>query len=298
MRALLILTLLTSTTTLLISCQDDVPGPRLICHNANCVEPATPAEDDTVDALTASLALMDAQGTPLVDGVEIDTFWFGEESRCLFAHDLGDLDSAEDVDIATQILATHLEARAKAGLALTRSPGPFSIFIELKGHVGVSKTEKHDAAQLDSHAACAATVGLELAEHARTHDYDLELVYTSFDASLLAALDGQPQYTMIEASTSTITKLGYLQGVPAPLDSQSKPFDSIPEGLKIDMLDAHPHWTRHSTLEAAESMGWELALWMFSVVPETYDAIDRYQPHYVTTSEARALSGWLDERGK
>lgn len=278
------------------ACQSDVSPPRLICHNANCVEPATPDEDDTVDALTASLALVDASDTPLIDGVELDTFWFGEESRCLFAHDLGDLESAQDVEVATALITTHLETRTNAGRPITRSPGAFSIFIELKGHVGVSKAEKHDAAQLASHAACAAEVGLELAEHARTHGYDLELVYTSFDASLLAALATQPQYTALGASTQITIKLGYLQGVPAPLDSQSKPFDTIPEGLQIDMLDAHPHWTRHATLEAAESMGWELALWMFSVVPETYDAIDRYHPHYVTTSEARALSGWLDER--
>ncbi len=281
----------------LSSCTQKVDPPRLICHNANCVEPANPAQDDTVDALTASLALVNDADRPLIDGVEIDTFWFAEESRCLFAHDLGDLESAQDVELAVNLITSHLETRQQAGLPLTRlEQGPFSIFIELKGHVGVSKSEKHSPEQLTDHATCAAMIGTQFATHALEQGYALELVYTSFDASLLAELAKQPAYIDIETSTTAVTKLGYLQGVPAPLDSQSKPFDTIPADLEIDMLDVHPHWTRHSTLEAAESMGWELALWMFSVVPETYDAIDRYQPHYVTTSEARALSGWLEQR--
>ena len=40
--------------------------PLLICHNSNCVEPPAPEEDDTLEALEASLALEDATGLPFV----------------------------------------------------------------------------------------------------------------------------------------------------------------------------------------------------------------------------------------
>lgn len=287
---LLTLALLAAT-----ACDDAPPQPALICHNANCVEPANPAEDDTPEALSASLALVDTANRPLIDGVEIDTFWFGEESRCLFAHDLADPETSQDVDVAFDLISAHLLERRSSGAPLTRTAARFSIFIELKGHVGPAKSEKHSPEQRIQHAECAASLGLELAQHATQHDYPLEIVYTSFDAGLLEALSTRDVYDRLRQNGSTITKLGYLVGVPAPLDSQSKPLDTIPKGLDIDVLSAHPHWTRHPTLEAAESMGWELSLWMFTVVPETFDAISTYNPHYVTTSEANVLSGWLDQ---
>ncbi len=279
-----------------VACSSDVEAPRIICHNANCVEPANPVEDDTPEALNASLALVDAQDVPLIDGVEIDTFWFGEEDRCLFAHDLADPDSAQDASVAFDIISNHLQQRIENSKAITRQGKAFSIFIELKGHVGPAKSEKHSPEQLQKHADCAAQLGVDFAVHSTTHDYPLELVFTSFDASLLLELQSSTLYQDIAAQPNAVSKLGYLVGVPAPLDSQSKPLDSIPSELNIDMLSAHPHWTRHSTLHAAESLNWELSLWMFSAVPETYDAILTYNPHYITTSEANLLSGWLEEQ--
>lgn len=277
------------------ACHEPPPQPALICHNANCVEPANPAEDDTPEALAASLALVDDADRPLIDGVEIDTFWFGEEARCLFAHDLAEPESARDASVAFDLISAHLEARRTSQAALTRTAPRFAIFVELKGHVGPEKSEKHSPEQRLEHAECAASLGLSFARHATLHDYPLEIVYTSFDASLLEDLSTRDRYAMLKQEASTVTKLGYLVGVPAPLDSQSKPLDTIPADLDIDLLSAHPHWTRHATLEAAESLGWELSLWMFTVVPETFDAIDTYHPHYITTSEANVLSGWLDE---
>lgn len=270
--------------------------PRVICHNSNCIEPANPLEDDTPDALEASLALVDDSDTPLIDGVEVDTFWYGAEDTCLFAHDLIHLENTSPIDTARQIIEDHLRTRHAASKALTRSGEPFSIYIELKGHVGESKAEKHSAAQRTSHAACAANLGDALAAAATDAGFSIEVVYTSFDAQLLVDLSKSPELAQLRSSTAATVKLGYLVGVPAPLDSQSKPFDSFPEDLEIDVLSAHPHWTRHPTLEAAEANGWDLSLWMFSAVPETYDAISQYRPQYITTSEARALTGWLDNQ--
>ncbi len=71
---------------------------------------------------------------------------------------------------------------------------------------------------------------------------------------------------------------------------------NFPEDLGADFVDVHPHWTRPSDLQAYASRDLELGLWMFDIVPETLDAIDRLEPAYVTTSEARELSRWLADR--
>ncbi len=57
---------------LLVAC--DRPPSLVICHNANCAEPADPERDDTIDALRESLTL-ERDGLPVFDGVELDTFF-------------------------------------------------------------------------------------------------------------------------------------------------------------------------------------------------------------------------------
>ena len=59
----------------------DRPDTLVICHNANCVEPTDPANDDTIPALRDSLALRIA-GMPAIDGTEIDSFWRGSDGAC------------------------------------------------------------------------------------------------------------------------------------------------------------------------------------------------------------------------
>src|SRR3954469_25491180 len=67
----------------LVAC--DRPSPLLICHNSNCTGPDV-QRDDTLPALDEAMR-QTYNGLPVLDGVEIDTFWYGAESRCLFAHD-------------------------------------------------------------------------------------------------------------------------------------------------------------------------------------------------------------------
>lgn len=271
--------------------------PRLICHNSNCVEPAEPTEDDTLEALEASLALEDDAGRPLIDGMEIDTFWYGEGERCLFAHDLAHVDESADAPEAVDAINAHLIARRAAGAPLTRDgTGRFAVFIELKGHVGESKAEKHSAAQRAQHASCVLGLAASLDAAAQANDYTLELVFTSFEPELLAALRADEDFATLEASSASQIRLGALQGIPRPLDSQTRPLEDFSDELGVEVASVHPHWTRHAALQNISSRGWMLGLWMFSVVPETYDAIERYQPDYITTSEARALAGWLERR--
>ncbi len=270
-------------------------SPKVICHNANCVEPATPKEDDTLPALTESLALVDSDGRSLLDGVEIDTFWYGEEDRCLFAHDLESVDTADPIDDAVAAITDHLDARQAAGGDLTRTGGTFEVYVELKGHVGPAKSEKHTPAQRVSHAECGRDVAVALRDAATAGGWPIEVLFTSFDPDLLVELDALQDIKDMRASDGpAVVKLGILQGVPSPLDSQSEPLSNIPPSLDIDVISTHPHWARHASLEAAGSKDWSLSIWMFTIVPETLDAITRYQPDAITTSEANALTRWLD----
>src|SRR5688572_2548703 len=107
------------------------PSPLVICHNSNCASPDT-TRDDTLDAMAESFALS-FDGKPVLDGMEIDTFWDGAAGECIFAHDL-DHDTATPALAAAQAIADHLAT----------SPMPshngerFYAFIELKGYVGAS----------------------------------------------------------------------------------------------------------------------------------------------------------------
>ena len=278
------------------SCSSNVGdyAPRVICHNANCVEPADIKDDDTPPALRESLELVDDEDRPLIDGVEIDTFWYGEESRCLFAHDLNSPETASDFNVAVDIITKHLEERALADKPITRSADRFTVLVELKGHVGVSKSEKHTAEQRLEHVGCAVNIGQRLAASASMAEYPLEVIFTSFDPALLLDLSEDEGFQILRDGDRITARLGVLAGVPKPLDNQTQPIDAFPEEAGIDFASVHPHWTRHASIRAYESRGWELGLWMFSIVPETLDAIEVYRPDYVTTSEARALTRWLE----
>lgn len=264
----------------------DTYDPLLVCHNANCVEPANPAEDDTIEALRASLAQTRA-GRPVVDGVEVDTFWFGAEERCIFAHDLESDTDTEPLG-AAEVINETLAARVAAGEPITRTGGPFALFVELKGHVG-AESQLHTPAQQAAHAACALELATTVA-NAADADYEVEVVFTSFEPALLTAVTNATGYASLEAAAPI--KLGALQGIPAPLDGQTRPLDAF--GPEIDLVDVHPQWVTENELQAYASRGWELAYWMFSITPETLDAIERDRPRWVTTSEANALARWLD----
>src|SRR4051812_41589495 len=102
----------------------DRPDAIVICHNANCAEPADPAHDDTIAAMRESLAL-ELDGRPVIDGIEVDTFWRGADDVCLYAHDL-DHDTTPALEPATE-LATYF---ARPG-PITYADAPFHVLLEL-----------------------------------------------------------------------------------------------------------------------------------------------------------------------
>ncbi len=269
------------------------PRPLLICHNSNCVEPPAPEDDDTLEALEASLALEDAEGLPLLDGVEVDTFWHGERGVCLFAHDLAS-GIEQPAEAAGEALLTHFRARRAAGKALSRQRGPFVIFVEIKGHVGLTKAEKHSEEQRGLHAACAADLLWQLAGPAEAEGFDLDLSFTSFDGAMLLAMREELDARGWSDSERVTVSLGAIYGALPPFSNDNEPLDSFAEEAGISLVTAHPHWLRDADREAFASLGWELGLWMFSAVPETLGKMSRWRPRWITTSEAHLMSGWLD----
>ena len=59
------------------------------------------------------------------------------------------------------------------------------------------------------------------------------------------------------------------------------------------MITVHAQWIPDSTYQAYLSRGWTVGLWMFSAVPETYDAIEVFEPKWITTGEAKTFARWL-----
>ena len=274
-------------------CVDEY-DPVVICHNANCIEPTSPEEDSSMETLEESLRYMDeALGRPVVDGMELDTFWWGEEGQCLFAHDLDHPERAVEAQEAMDLINQVLAERVDAGIPLTRSSPRYTVLIELKGHVGPSKTEAHTEEELVAHAGCGISLGQSLIDGANARGYEVEVVFMSFAPALLEALFDHPGYPGLREQGHRV-RLTALQGIPRPLDIQTVELDQFPERIGIDMISAHPHWARPALYHAAESRGMEMGFWMFNIVPETLRAIEVHRPGYITTSQAPSLTSWLE----
>ncbi|MGE0550918.1 MAG: hypothetical protein AB7O24_33170 [Kofleriaceae bacterium] len=261
----------------------DRPTPRLLCHNANCVEPTDPAQDDSLPTLRESLALMIA-GKPAIDGIEIDIFWRGVDATCLFAHDLDDERSTLATEVADE-LAAHIAAHD----VLTASPGPFRVNIELKPHVAPSKTARHSPEQRTMHADCVWDVYNRIATAAVANGRDVEIVFGSFEPALLRAM-------MERAPASTPLRYLYsaFYGIPRPLDPQTRHPISDYTGIPITLVEAHPQWINDAQHEGLLSQDVEVLFWMFSATVETFQAIEQYEPDWVGTSEATLMRRWLE----
>lgn len=266
--------------------------PRVVCHNSNCKEPTDPSQDDTVEALEESLALADEDGRPPFDGVELDFFWRGEDDQCIYAHDLERNDNPLLPEDGIRVLNEHLLARARAGLPTTHDGGPFIVFLELKHHVGVSKSDRHSPEQLAAHAACGLDAVDSLIAGAELSRVPLDITITSFEPDLLTAVRADPRWDERPSPQVTLG-LGGLQAIPPPLAADSQPI-GVYGDVPLTSVSAHPHWLRRGELQALRDRGIEIGYWMFQAVPETFAAIERDEPDFVTTSEANLLRRWLE----
>jgi hypothetical protein len=259
----------------------DVPQPVVICHNGNCVEPTNAGEDDTIPALRASLAL-EYEGKPAFDGVELDSFWRGEDATCLYAHDL-------DAERLTPALEPAMELAAYFAEPgdITYTGGRFEVSLELKTHVAVSHTARHTPEQRTLHATCAWDMYKVIADGAVANNRDVVVVFSSFEPLLLEEL-------MATAPNSRPVPFEYagILGIPAPLDPQTNELGDYAR-VPLSSVEIHDQWIHDAQWEALRSMDVEIVFWMFSATRETFEAIEQYEPAKIVTSEARLMRRWL-----
>jgi len=202
-------------------CGGQTEQPAIICHNSHCVEPPDPELDDSPEVLRQSLAVTDDAGQPILDGMEMDLFWRGSDNQCVFAHDLDQVDPALALD-AVKIVADWLKTpRTK----VTRTGGPYWVFLELKGQVGKAKTDVHTPEQRAMHAQCALDVLNVLADSARNGSVPVRVRFTSFSAELLEAVSTALKQAAWVNDNDISVGLGAIQGVLKPLDSGTRPLD-------------------------------------------------------------------------
>lgn len=256
--------------------------PLVLCHNANCLGPDV-TRDDTVTALEESLALR-YDGVPVLDGVELDTFWYGAESRCLFAHDL-EHDTSTPASAAGDAIASYLQANPRASWNGDR----FHVFIELKPHVGPSYSDAHTPAQLVDHARCALDLADQILTGARAHGHPLTFGFVSAVPAHLHVLAEQPRWSALQAEPAV--ELMLVGDIFAPYSSV------VPELADYDDIHAveyHPDFMTLPQRETYRSLDIELVQWSLVTTTEALAAIDRWEPRFAITNEALLLRRWAE----
>jgi hypothetical protein len=268
---------------LLAGCDVSRPHPIVICHNANCGEPTDPERDDTLAAFRESLGLIE-YGRPVIDGIELDSFWRGSDDVCLYAHDPSNFAENTPATAPAEELANHF---ARPG-PITFADTPFFVLLELKSHVSANTKDRHTPAQALAHARCAWDIYDIIAKASIAHEREVTIEFQAFSPELLrAVLQTAP------ASTPVPFALGALQGVPSPLDDQTRPLRDY-TGLPITDVQFHPLFMQDAQHEAALRSGAKVSFFWFSTTSEVFAAIRRFEPFAVDTSEARLMRRWLE----
>lgn len=267
---------------LAIGCTE--PRPLVICHNANCGEPTDPERDDTLPAFRESLALEEG-GRPAIDGIELDSFLRGSDNACLYAHDVSNTAESTPATAPAQELAAHFK---KEGPITFADGTTFLVLLELKAFVSADTKDRHTPEQRMLHARCAWDIYKIVSDAAMEANRDVEVEFQSFAPELLqAVISAKP------ASTPTPYSFGAIQGVPSPLDDQTRELRDY-TGLPITDVQFHPLFMQTAQHEAVLRSGARLSFFWFSTTSEVFAAIRKYQPFAVDTSEARLMRRWLE----
>lgn len=262
---------------------DARPHSVVICHNANCARATDPFVDDTMATLDESLRL-EYQGRPAIDGVEIDFLWDREHARCVFAHDLA---IAEPAMVAADRVAEHLAQPGEVSWTGDR----FFVKIELKPAVTVDGAP-HTPGELAAHVACAFDVADRIIAAGRANGRSLELAFESEEMAIVRAVAANPRWPGKQPYPDVALRL--ITNVATPgleaADLGSLASDTNDHG--VDILSFHATKTPTGVVERYESFDVELMLAMFDAAPETFEAMTRFEPAYVVTSEALLLRRW------
>jgi hypothetical protein len=257
-----------------------VPSPLLLCHNGNCAGDGDPARDDTLAALSDSLAL-DEGGRPPFDGVELDTVWVADQARCAFAHDPTSARSSADAADAAALVAAYLEATDRPSW----NGGRFVFQIELKADDDASP----DAAS--AHAECALDMVDQIAAAAAARATSLDVVFDSARPALLRAVAARPRYAAGWPGAAPALSADF--GGPAGVNSYTPALADY-AGVDLDIAEFHAGWMTDTELEALRAMELDLSVWMFDASTEVLVGVERVDPSYVVTGQARLVRRWLE----
>lgn len=254
--------------------------PLVICHNANCASPDV-TRDDTISALRESLALT-REGAPILDGMEIDTFWYGDESRCLFAHDLVN-DISTPASAAADVVAEYLAAATRASWNGDR----FYMFIELKPQVGPSLDDAHTPQQSIDHADCALDAVETILAGARAGRHATTFGFVSGDPAQLEVLSARPRWSALVAEPDV--ELMQIGDIFAPYSSV---VPTIADYQHIDGVEYHPDFMTLQHRETYRSLDIDLVQWSLVTTTEALAAIDQWEPRFAITNEALLVRRW------
>jgi hypothetical protein len=259
------------------------PDPFVLCHNANCVAPDT-SRDDTIDALSESLALT-YDGRPALDGTEIDTFWDGTGSRCLFAHDLtqnNPLPALEPARLISDYLATTP--------VVSWHGERFYMLIEMKGFVGDSISDMHTPEQRVQHAECVLDIVDTIAVGARAGGHPVSIGFIATRPPILETLVARPRWTAYAGDPDI--KLLAVGDEFAPYSSTVAHLSDYT--VKLDAVEFHPDYMTAEKRETYRSLGIDLVQWQFITTEEALDSVKRWEPEYVLANEALLMRRWIE----
>ncbi len=248
----------------------------VICNNANCAPPVDLAQDNTIEALRASLALT-WEGRPAIDGIEIDTVWDADESKCLFSSDfttsLGACEASEAATTIAEFLRTD------------PTPLRFYVKVQAKPLVAPSGLE-HTAEQATSHARCnldlAATIETAANEVGRPVTFMFGEDSAVSQAILAQQWPEEPRGGQIEY------RFVY------PIDA-SEGFDGIdPDVVSFDWVSLHDG--ESTAIKDLGRSRVDLQLWARQATVQTLWAIDYIQPTFVDTNDALIVRDWVGPR--
>jgi hypothetical protein len=259
------------------------PSPLVICHNGNCATNDVD-RDDTLAALDESLHVS-FDGRPVLDGMEWDTFWYGAESRCIFAHDLNG-NTETPVTDAAQMIADYLATTPQP----TWNGERFYTFIELKGFVGKSVDDLHTPAQYDAHADCALEAARIIAVGAAAGGHPLTVGFVASIPQHHVTLKQRDGWKMLEGDPNV--ELMLVADIFAPYSSV---VPEIPDyKVPLDAVEYHPDFMTLEHRETYRSLGIELVQWSLITTEEAFDAIKRWEPKFAISNEALLLRRWIE----
>jgi hypothetical protein len=248
----------------------------ILCNNSNCVPPVDVDRDDTMEALRESLVL-EWQGRPAFDGMEIDTVWDARDGRCVFAYLYDRADGAFDAREAAQEIADHVRATA-ASSARTRFYFKVQTKVEVApdGHVAT-------ADEMAAHADCAIDLA-EIVEAAAEESGRRLAVLFGEDPAQNDALAHRPRW-IAEKQRGLLDRRLVFRLREDPLGDAEIDVVSFPA---TELRDPE-----YASLREIQERGLDVQLWSRFLSVETMAAIDLIEPSMYDTNDVLSARLYL-----